>query len=256
MHGSLIRVVVALIAAGAARVGAQSTNVFVAADEGARLRPIARYDGREWTQTCDVTGVVGARQRTASIDAPRILASAAVRIDPIRQVKAGTPEWAGLEPVIRRLFRQREREQNVTPSALASREMTIEALSANPQGSLPQLYFFNASKSLPDSRGDVDLDDDGEVDPPGTLRVDVSGWLRAGAGSATPLGTNATLSWEQDEDRPEGSRRSELQPVALLRIGDRSVWVLRGRAAGATWFTLYDVGVSGVRTLVRSGSPC
>ena len=44
---------------------AQTGDVVVAADEGSMLRPIARFDGREWRQTCEVSGVAAAARGAA-----------------------------------------------------------------------------------------------------------------------------------------------------------------------------------------------
>src|SRR5215204_2544960 len=97
----LVALVIA-VASLAPIADAQTGDVVVAADEGSKLRPIARFDGREWRQTCDVSGVAAAATRPG--DPPKIVASRGVRVDPIRQVKVGTPERAGLEPDILRLF--------------------------------------------------------------------------------------------------------------------------------------------------------
>ena len=127
---------------------------------------------------------------------------------------------------------------------------------ASADAKAPPVYFFSASKTIPDSRGDVDLDDDGEVDPRGDLRIDASGWLHRDGARLLSIGINTTLSWEQVNDRPSdgGTRRTRFLPLGIVSTADARVWVLQSRAGDSTWYTLYDVGATAVRTLVRSGS--
>ena len=218
---------------------AAQAPVVVTVREGSRVRAVARVDGAAWSATCDMP---------AGATAAPVVAS--------RSVGTGVRERAELEAMIRRLFRDSERRENVSPAALASVPMQIESLDAGGQDRGAQVYFFRASKTIPDSRGDVDLDDDGEVDPPGELRVDVSGWLRRTAARVESLGTNVTLSWEQVDARPAaGIRRAELTPVGVADVRGTSVWVMHGRAGTTTWYSLYDVGAGGVRLLIKTDSP-
>lgn len=237
----------------AALHAAQQPSILVAVDEGARLRPVARHDGTRWAITC----AAPARRDAGVVSpgAPRILVSGGAAVEAVRRVQTGSAEWRNLEPVVKELFETRERQENVSAAALESVPLAIDAIFTPTRASTPQIYYFRSSKTIPDSRGDVDADDDGEVDPKGDLRIDVTGWLQS-AGVVTSLGTNAMLSWEQVQDRPEGveTRRSTITPIGLVRLGDTRVWVLQGRAGEITWYTLYDVGGKGVHMLVRTES--
>ena len=231
-----------------AEVAAQSAGAVIAAVDGGRSQPIARYDGRAWIAACATPAGNTANLRSGD---HVTLAVTGVTSAVARPLTASTPQRRTLDPAIRRLFDQRAREQSVTAGALAAVPLTIESV----HGSIgmPGVYFFAASKSVPDGRGDVDLDQDGEVDPPGTLRVDVAGWLRAAADRVMPLGTNATLSWEQDDQRsPSGTRRSQLEPLGVAGSGDAAVWVMQGRVGELRWFEIYSVGTSGVRRVMRT----
>jgi hypothetical protein len=162
----------------------------------------------------------------------------------VRTVAAGGNEWRQLEPLVTRLFGTRERQERVSASALASVPLSIDAIFSSAPAAPPQIYYFRASKTIPDSRGDVDADDDGEVDPKGNLRLDVTGWLRRDGG-LTSLGTNAALSWEQVDDRPQaGTRRAELTPIGVVRMPTTRIWVMQGRAGDSTYYSLYDVAAS------------
>jgi hypothetical protein len=231
--------------------GAQPASVLVAVEEGGGLRALARYDGTRWTATCDVP-----RRRnadSAGVRSPRPVTGENATVDGIRVVAPGSGEWRQLAPDIETVFQRRERQEDVSAAALASAPIRIEAIVTTATASTPQIYFFAASKTIPDSRGDVDADDDGEVDPKGDLRIDVTGWLQRAA-AVTPLGTNVTLSWEQVEDRPAaaGTRRSQLIPIGLVRAPGARAWVVQGRAGDIRWYTLYHVGGDGVRMLVRT----
>jgi hypothetical protein len=221
---------------------AQVSPLLVAVDEGARLRPVARFDGTRWAATCLSPANRGA---VSGARLPRVIVEGGPAADAVRAVIAGSDERRQLEPVVRRLFEARERQESVSASALASVPLSIDAIFSSVPASSPQIYYFRASKTIPDSRGDVDADDDGEVDPKGDLRLDVTGFLR-GEGELTSLGTNAALSWEQVDDRPQaGTRRSELTPIGVVRMPGARIWVMQGRAGDSTWYSLYEIGAAG-----------
>lgn len=249
---SLRGVLVALaIGAAGPAAPAQTPGIVAAAVEGTGVRPIARFDDR-WVSTC-AAPPAAIRERAG--DVPRVVASGA-GVEAVRPVGPRSAEWAGLEPLVTRLFQERERRENVSAATLATVATRIEAIVASAGTGDQQVYFFAASKTIPDTRGAVDLDADGDVDPAGDLRIDVTGFILRAGPSMTPLGTNATLSWEQVDDRPAaGTRRAQLAPLGIVRAPNGRVWVMRGRAGESTWYTLYEVGAGGVRTLVRS-EPC
>ena len=232
----VLRAAVVLSIVIASPAAGQDAAIYVPVPGAAGRAAMARVDGGRWSAAC-------ARPANAHV-AP---------VEAVTPVARFTSTWRLLEPVIARLFDGRARRENVSPGALASVAMQIESVHGGAAVNGGQPYYFRASKTIPDTRGDVDLDEDGDVDPPGELRVDVSGWLRRTAARVDSLGTNATLSWEQIEDRPaSGTLRPELLPLGVADVDGRRVWVMRGRSAASTWYSLYDVGADGVRMLLRS----
>jgi len=245
-----LRLALAIVAWAAAWPAAQGA-LLVAVDEGDRLRPVARFDGARWSGTCESPARRGNAIKGRS---PLAVASGGLAVEPIRHVPMGGAEWRQLEPRIRQLFDDRARRENVTAAALRSVPLRIEAIVTPVRVAPSQPYFFVSSRTIPDSRTDVDMDADGEVDPKGELRVDVTGWLGRDDAGVTPLGTNSTLSWEQVDDRPAGAaaRQSQLTPIAIVRAGASRAWLLQGRTGGARWYEMYQVGDAGVRLLVRT----
>jgi hypothetical protein len=245
-----LRLALAIVAWATASPAAQGP-LLVAVDEGDRLRPVARFDGARWAATCDAPARRGNPIKGRS---PRAVTSDGLAVEPIRHVPMGGPEWRQLEPRIKQLFDDRARRENVTAAALKSVPLRIEAIVTPVRVAPSQTYFFVSSRTIPDSRTDVDMDADGEVDPKGELRVDVTGWLGRGDAEVTSIGTNSTLSWEQVGDRPASAsaRRSDLTPIAIVRAGAARAWLMQGRAGAARWYEMYQVGDAGVRLLVRT----
>ena len=222
---------------------AQPPSLLVAVDEGARLRPVARFDGTRWAATCQAPA--NRRPAAGGTRPPRVIVEGGPMSEPVRAVTTGGNEWQQLAPLVTRLFETRERQESVSASALASVPLSIDAIFSSAPAASPQIYYFSASKTIPDSRGDVDADDDGEVDPKGDLRLDVTGWLRR-QGELSSLGTNASLSWEQVDDRPQaGTRRSELTPIGIVRMPSAHIWVMHGRAGDSLWYSLYEIAIAG-----------
>jgi len=243
--------VLALLAAPPA--WAQTSPILIGVDEGSRVRPIARADGQGWTATCEAPPAPAGRRGTPQ--RPSVVASGNTAIDAIRYVPRGGKEWQQIEAAVRTVFLQRERQQNVASPALGRVAIDIETLSASGPAGSGSIYYFRAAKTVRDSRGENISNEDADVDPPGDLRIEVIGWLRAADNRVTPVGTNATLSWEQIEERPaSGARRSVLNPIGVLRTAGSAVWVMHARIGDSTWFALYDVGTGGVRMIMRSDS--
>jgi hypothetical protein len=243
--------VVALL--GASVASAQTSPVLVGADEGSRMRPIARMVGSRWMATCEVPTPPAVRRGTPQ--RPAVVASGDTVIDAIRYVPRGGKEWQQIEAAVRTVFLQRETQQNVAPATLGRVAIDVETLSTGGPAGSGSIYYFRASKTVRDSRAENISSEEADVDPPGDLRIEVIGWLRAAADRVTPLGTNATLSWQQVEDRPvSGTRRSVLTPIGILRSPAGTVWVMQDHVGDGTWFALYDVGAGGVRMIMRSDS--
>jgi hypothetical protein len=161
-------------------------------------------------------------------------------------VGPGTAEWLRVSPTVLRLFDQREREQQLTEAHTAAAPRAIDWIFAV-DSDAGRTYYFEASRRVPNGWSDVDDD----TDPPGTIRISVAGFLRATGRDVMSLGTKSELRWEQD-GLPAGPSRPDLMPLGLVRHGDRAAWVMRGQSGTSTWFTLYDVGPGGIRTLMTT----
>ena len=252
-----MRILVLLALCGVSVLAVQRQPTLVAVDEGSRLRPIARVDAGTWSATCEVPP--GTKAPGSTPLRPALVVSGDAAVEAIRYVPRGGSAWRQLEPVVRRIFLQQEKQESVASAALAGIAISVDSIATTAAPATPPLYYFRASKIIPDPRGPVDLDADGEIDPRGDLRIDVVGWLRGAGDLATAIGTNTTLSWEQVDERPAepGTRRSDLTPIGIVRTGDRRVWVMQGRAGSSTWYTAYTVAAGGVRMLVKADSrPC
>ena len=247
-----MRILVLLVLCAVPAIAVQRQPALVAADEGSRVRPIARVDAGWWSATCEVPP--GARTRGGTPLRPVLVVSGDGAVEAIRYVPRGGTAWQQLEPVVRRIFLQQEKQEDVAAAVLAGSAISVDSIATSAEPATPPLYYFRASKRIPDPRGPVDLDADGEVDPRGDLRIDVLGWLRGTGDLATSIGTNTTLSWEQvDERRPDsGTRSSDLVPIGIVRAGDQRAWVMQGHAGSSTWYTVYNVATGGVRMLTKT----
>ena len=245
-------ILVALLAVPVA--AAQRSTVVVGVDDGGSVRPLARAEGRTWSPSCEAPARGAVR---GTVDRP-VLAVAGARAEGIQYVPRGGVVWRQLEPIVRRVFQVQERLQNVSLDVLVAIPADIESIASSVESATRPIYYFTASKLVPNQRPGTDINADGEVAPIGDLRIDVVGWVRAGAAGVPEknlsLGTNTTLSWEQVNPQPlRGlSRRTQLTPVGIVRHGDSGVWVMQGRLGESRWFSLYDVGVGGVRMVARS----
>jgi hypothetical protein len=241
-----------LIALWAAPMAAQRSAILVGVDEGGRVRPIARVDGRAWSPTCEAPprGTIrGTAQR------PVLVVTGEAATEAVRYVPRGGVAWRQVEPIVRRVFLLQERLEKVAPAILVDIPTDIDSIATSEEPATRPIYYFAASKTIPNSRA-IDLNVDGGGDPRGDLRIDVVGWVRTGAAGAGDknysLGTNTTLNWEQADDRRSIARRTQLIPVGIVRIGDTAVWVMQGRAGDSRWFSLYDVSIRGVKMVARS----
>jgi hypothetical protein len=247
-----ILVLVALWAAPIA--AAQKPPVLVGVDEGSRVRPLARVDGRTWSPTCDAPARGPSR---GTPQRPVVATSGDATIEPIQYVPRGGVAWRQIEPIVLKIFQVQEKLQHVSLNVLVGIPTDVDSIATSVEPATRPIYYFSASKVIP-SRPGVDLNADGESDPQGDLRIEVVGWVRAGitgaADKTLALGTNTNLSWEQVDGRPlrAAARRPQLAPLGIVRIGDAGVWVMQGRAGESTWFSLYDVGIGGVRMVARS----
>jgi hypothetical protein len=223
---------------------AQAADLIVSVDDGTRRQPLARQAGGQWTPLVEAI-------QCDRPEAVRAIVAEGATVETPRRVTAAAPEWTLVERAIARVFEQRERDHRLEPRHLASSPMVVDWVyaTADADSQSPSFYYFEASKRIPDPGTAPD------DDPKGTLRVAVSGWLRAGATEGvTAQGSKSELGWEQDQAPEERAaadqRRADLLPLGVLAIGAQRVWVMHGQAGRIAWFTLYDVGSSGVRKIL------
>ena len=232
---------------------AQRSSILIGVDDGARVRPLARVDGRAWSPTCDAPPRGPSR---GTPQRPIVAVGGEATVEAIQYVPRGGVAWRQIEPMVQRIFQVQERLQNVSLNVLVGIPTDVESIATSVEPATRPIYYFTASKMIPNRPGLV-ANVDGENDPQGDLRIDVVGWVRAGAAGMADknlaLGSNTTLTWEQ-VDRPlrNAARRTQLLPLGVVRIGDAGVWVMQGRTGESTWFSLYDVGIGGVRMVARS----
>jgi hypothetical protein len=255
---------------------AQPSSVTIAVDGGSTLQPIARVTGTEWTSpppgplprtwtrwftdgTSSRAAVSSARtaaclpvtpkQRSGAVDVEQVgiaVSGGTLTVAQARRIQAGSREWDAIQPAIRRVYVEGERGQRLSAANLAAFPVSIERVYATPAGTTPEIYYFEASKRVPDPR----VSDDPE-DPAGTLRIIVAGWLRGGATGLATLGSKSELRWEQD-DRRSTLGAGELVPLGLVRHAGRYAWVMNSPGVRRGAFTVYDTPPAGVRTLVRA----
>jgi len=225
-------------------LAAQPGSVTLAVDDGARAVPIARLVDGQWVgaRAC-VSTVKTVTPRTVT---ERLTTTGSQPVHAVRQVGPGTAEWLRLAPTILRLFEQREREQSLAVARTTVALRVVDWIFAT-EGAGGRTYYFEASRRIANTYVDVDVD----VDPPGTLRIAVAGFLRDGPGSLTSRGTKSELRWEED-GRPAGPARPDLTPIGVLPRGSGSVWVMKGQSGASTWFSLYEVGEGPARTVLTT----
>ena len=244
--GTRVVVAFALTALVAQHVIAQRAGVVMAVEHGTSRQPIARLVDGEWTAFAERVDC------TAPVSAARVFVGGAA-VEVPRRLMAGTAEWEKLEPAIRTIVQQREREHRLTAATLASAPMTIEWVYASGPERPSITYYFEASRRVPDP-GTAPPED-----PKGTLRVAVAGWLRADAAGVMAVGSRSELGWEQDQAEPASSApRPDLEPLGVVMEGGQIVWVMRMRLGRIDRFSLYAIGASAtVRKLFdTAAAPC
>ena len=247
-----------LVALSAAPLAAQRGPVLVGVDDGNRVRPLARLEGRTWSPSCEAPARGTAR---GTVQRPVVVAAGSGTIEDVQYVTRGGTVWRQLEPMVKRIFTLQEKLQDVPLHVLAGLPIDVESIATSVEPATRPIYYFTASKTAPNISPAADLDGDGQIDARGDLRIDVVGWVRAGmAGAADKnlsLGANTTLTLEPVDDRRPSramaaARRPQLTPLGIVRIGDAGIWVMQGRAGDNRWFSMYDVGIGGVRLVTRS----
>jgi hypothetical protein len=250
----MLRVLIFVALWAAPIAAAQRSAILIGVDDGARVRPLARVEGRAWSPTCDAPS---RGQTRGTAQRPVVVASGDAQVEAIHYVPRGGVAWRQVEPMVTRIFQVQERLQNVSLNVLVGIPTDVESIATSVEPATRPIYYFTASKTIPNRPGLV-ATTDGELEPQGDLRMEVVGWVRAGASGAADknlaLGSNTTLTWEQADGRPlrTAARRTQLTPLGIVRIGDVGIWVMQGRAGESRWFSLYDVGIGGVRMVARS----
>ena len=207
----------------------------VSVGQGDRAKPIARVTDGKWTSEMTCVPPPGT-----------LTVSGEIRQSVVRSLKPGSPEWLRLTPTIIEQFERRESEQRLSDRTAPRAVDWIFAA----EDSGRRMYYFEASRRVPNNSPDVDDD----TDPPGTVRIAVAGFLHDSAGRLTPLGTKSELRWEQD-GLPAGPSRPDLTPLGVVIHDARSIWVMKGQSGTSVWFTLYDVSAGGTRTLLTARPP-
>lgn len=234
----------ARVFAGAAAIATFATSLMA---QSAAVTEVSVSDG---TRTYAVARVVENRIAQAAPCAPTdapldplALRSvvASVPVAGPRAVSVGSEEWTRLAPVLLALAERREREQRLVQATTARAPRFLDWLFASDAGGRT-VYYFEASRRVPSVAAPIDVDVD--TDPPGTIRVVVSGFARADAGGLTPLGTKGELRWEQD-GLPRGPNRPDLRPLGVLTLPGEPVWVMEGRTPATSWVNFFAVGPRG-----------
>jgi hypothetical protein len=275
-----------LLATMLAAAGARAQTLFGAAiglDDGRRVVPIARFVSSRWApvpreglpqpapewvryqadgRTARIR--VAPAQRPGGCPAPQVLrvtperssgsdveAGLALAVmgqahtTPLARLDPRSPSAAAATAAATSAFERRAAGTGVASSTLARVATTIDALYAAGTGT-DSVYYFEASKRVPDAGNTPD------EDPKGIVRVAVSGWLRHDGGRIAPAGTRAELHWEPDEAGRPDTAVASLTPLGVVHQRQEAVWVMADTMGTRRQVTLYALGDAGVRTLLTS----
>jgi hypothetical protein len=219
----------------------------ISVSDGARTYAVARIvDGR----VAAATPCVPTDAPLAPLALKSVSAGSSSAPEP-RAVQVGSDEWSQVTPLILALAERREREQRLAQATTAKAPRFLDWLFASDAGGRAT-YYFEASRRVPSVTAPVDVDVD--TDPPGTIRVVVSGFVRRDPAGLTPLGTKGELRWEQD-GLPRGPNRPDLRPLGILALPGDPVWVMIGGTPATTWVNFFAVGARGtdLRVTTRIG---
>jgi hypothetical protein len=220
--------------------GARDIDVHVS--DGARRYRLGHWEGERLTLASPcIAGSPAAGRTGPNGSALTLLAMPGGQSVLPRQVPTGSEEWNRVAPALLALAGRREQEQRLAPATAARGTRFLDWLFAGTiDGEVT--YYFESSRrvpSLPAATHDTD------VDPPGTLRVDVSGFARVVGSAAVPVGTKAELRWEED-GRPRGPLRPDLRPFAIIRAAE-PVWLLEAAAPASRVVRAVTVGARQTR---------
>ena len=224
---------------------ARADESVLSVDDGTQVRAIARLVGGRWM--AEMKCVAPGADRNPSVR-ERLTVSGAIQLLAVRAVAPGSAEWLRLVPAIVEQFERREREERLSDRT-SDAPRAVDWIYISEDGDR-RTYYFEASRRVSNVSADVDHD----VDPPGTLRIAVAGFLQDARDRLAALGTKSELRWEQD-GLPAGPSRADLTPLGVVVQGDRKIWVMKGLSGASVRFMLYDVSASGTRTLLTARVP-
>jgi hypothetical protein len=239
----------ALIALATTVAIAQSPAVDLSVESGANRQTLARLVSGEWTAVVDGGCTSDAASERLVIRSTGIeSAKSAPSVETPQRIISSGNDWQDIAAVITRVVEQREREHRLTTANLATATMTIDwVYAATGRGGAGRTLYFEASRRVPDP-GTAPPED-----PKGTLRVAVSGWLRADAGGRlSPVGSKSELMWEQEDAVETTPARPDLMPLGVIHGGAEPVWVMKLQIGRISRFLLYELGASGIRKLVET----
>lgn len=225
-----------LLLASAVPHGQSDETTDVAVSVGGRRLVIARAGN----------DTLAAAQPCVSLDASLdpetpFAVSAAVPVAQPRAVVIGSDEWRQVSPLVLALAERRESEQRLTRATVAKAPRFLDWLFAGDASASPT-YYFETSRRVPSTAAPVDAGAD--TDPPGTLRVVVSGFVQRGPKGLMPFGTKGELRWEQDE-RPRGPNRPDLRPVGILSLPGGPIWLMESWTLASSTLRFFRVGTAG-----------
>lgn len=177
----------------------------------------------------------------------RVTATGVLRTTQPRAIRVGSEEWTRVGAGLLALADRREREQRLATESTSRVPRFLDWLFGLEVRGGP-VYYFETSRRLPSPLVDTDTAD---TDPPGTVRIAVSGFAQVGAKGATPLGTKGELRWEED-GLPRGPVRPDLLPLGIVMTSSDVVWMMEGRTPAASTVSLFAVGPRGATLLAAT----
>ena len=235
-----------LIPGTTSRAAQQRVQISIA--DGSRIMPLAVRDGGKWAPACGDSA-----STSFVVNSPTLTADGA-EVQRVRTVTSTDPEWPAIDAAIREIFRQREREQNIAPSRLASAPVGIDVVTAAGEGDR-RSYFFHASKTIRDPRARRSLDQD-DVDLVGDLTIDVTGWLRPTPSGIVSAGSAGSLRWELADAGGTVAPRSSPRPIGVVLLETSQLWVTSEYIGNRTRALLYDVGQTVMLRLIVNAIGC
>ncbi len=238
MDWRLVAGVFVLAVAAAHSAAAQSAPGEIAIESGSKRQVVARAIGGQWHPVSDAGCTPGGTGRLVSGGRPMR--------GPAR-LTASDARWTLVRLEIERVFAQRQREHELTAPNVPGPAMTIDWVFADGEAAAAgTVLYFEASRRVPDPGTAPD------DDPRGTLRVTVFGWLHAGKGRVSTLGSKSELRWEQEPEAGVAAVAGapDLEPLGVERQATLPVWVMKAQTGTIVRYLLYEVGgPTGVRTL-------